>query len=89
MDYDLCQILHNIEYNLVIHMIKPCNQEKTIGEKNANSFYHKEVGSTFALNSMCEKGHYILHIQYSHFHSKCLNIYKTLVAPQLGDAIHR
>lgn len=51
-------------------MIKPCYQEKTIGEKNANTFYHKEVGSTFALNSMCEKGHYILHIQYSHFHSK-------------------
>lgn len=72
-------------------MIKPCNQEKTIGEKNANTFYHKEVpvGSTFALNSMCEKGHYILHIQYSHFHSKVSEYFKTLVAPQLGDAIHR
>lgn len=76
-----CQILHNIDYNLMIHMIKPCNQEKTIGEKNANTFYHKEVGSTFALNSMCEKGHYILHIQYSHFHSKVSEYLQTIVAP--------
>lgn len=84
-----CQILHNIDYNLMINLIKPCNQEKTIGEKNANTFYHKEVGSTFALNSMCEKGHYILHIQYSHFHSKVSEYLQTIVAPQLRDAIHK
>lgn len=70
-------------------MIKPCNQEKTIGEKNANSFYHKEVGSTFALNSMCEKDITYCTYNIATFIQKCLNIYKTLVAPQLGDAIHR